>query len=64
MSESNTDQHHPPVSGWLAACLLRAREADSISSTELADAPELTFVDMPADGSRQPVAYFGTPRGH
>jgi hypothetical protein len=37
----------PKVAGWLAACLLRARGADAISSTELAAAPELCYVDMP-----------------
>ena len=37
----------PNLSGWLTACLLRARGADAISSTALANAPELSFVDMP-----------------
>jgi hypothetical protein len=37
----------PKVAGWLAACLLRARGADAISSTELAAAPELCYLEMP-----------------
>jgi hypothetical protein len=37
----------PQVGAWLVTCILAAREADAISSTELASAPELAAIAIP-----------------
>lgn len=37
----------PSTGGWLAACLLKARDADSISTTEFLSAPELACIGLP-----------------
>lgn len=37
----------PVTGGWLAACLLQARDADSISTTEFFHAPELVYLHLP-----------------